>query len=153
MMDRFEQFTSAISVITRYIQKLERDEMEKHGLRGAFAQYLLVMNRHPEGITAATVCELCDKNKAAVSRILTEMEAKGLIVRKSSGSAYRAQLVLTEAGKEAAEFVRRRASIAVELAGEGIADENRKQFYSTLNLIASNLQTICREGIPEETET
>lgn len=153
MMDRFEQFTSAISVITRYIQKLERDEMEKHGLRGAFAQYLLVMNRHPEGITAATVCELCDKDKAAVSRILTEMEAKGLIVRESAGSAYRAQLVLTEAGKEAAEFVRRRASIAVELAGEGIADENRKQFYSTLNLIASNLQTICREGIPEETET
>ena len=57
MMDRFEQFTSAISVITRYIQKLERDEMEKYGLKGAYAQYLLMMHHYPDGITAAQLCD------------------------------------------------------------------------------------------------
>lgn len=149
MLERFERFTSAIAIITRYVQKLERDEMEKHGLRGAFAQYLLVMDRHPEGITAATLGELCDKDKAAVSRILTEMEAKGLLLRQSEGSAYRAKLTLTPAGKEAARFVTERASIAVDLAGQGMSPEDRKIFYATLELIAANLETICREGIPE----
>ena len=30
MLDRFEQFSSVVSGINRYIQKLERDEMEKY---------------------------------------------------------------------------------------------------------------------------
>lgn len=152
MLSRFEQFTSSISAISRYIQKLMRDEMEKHGLRGAFAQYLLAMSRHPEGITATALGEVCDKDKAAVSRILAEMEAKELITRESDGSPYRAKLRLTPAGQEAAEFVSRKAYVAVELAGNGLSDPDRKTLYAALELIASNLQTICQEGIPESTK-
>ena len=33
MLDRFEQFTAAISAINRCVQKLERDEMEKYGYK------------------------------------------------------------------------------------------------------------------------
>ena len=85
MLKRFEQFTSAIAAISRDVQRIERDEMEKHGLRGAFAQYLLALSRHPEGITAAGLCEVCDKDKAAVSRIVSEMDAKELILREAGG--------------------------------------------------------------------
>lgn len=151
MVSRFEQFTSAISSIYRYVQKIERDEMEKYGLKGAFAQYLLAMEHHPQGITAAALCEVCDKDKSAVSRILTEMEAKGLILRESDhDSQYRARLTLTEAGKQAAGFVSRKATIAVELAGKGLADADRKIFYATLDLIAANLQAVSQNGIPDE---
>ena len=73
MLNRFEQFTSAISALCRDVQKIERDEMEKQGLRGAFAQYLLAISRYPEGITASALCEVCDKDKAAVSRIIGVM--------------------------------------------------------------------------------
>lgn len=149
MLDRFEQFTSAISALYRDVQKIERDEMEKQGLRGAFAQYLLAISRHPEGITAATLCEVCDKDKAAVSRIIAEMESKGLVEKENDGtSQYRARLRLTPAGQEAAAFVRGRVSVAVELAGNGLSDEDRKSFYSTLELISANLQRICLDGIP-----
>jgi DNA-binding MarR family transcriptional regulator len=148
MLNRFEQFTSAISALYRDVQKMERDEMEKQGLRGAFAQYLLAISRHPEGITAAALCEVCGKDKAAVSRIITEMENKGLLEKENDGiSQYRARLRLTKAGQEAADFVRERASVAVELAGSGLSEEDRKSFYSTLQLICTNLQQICTEGI------
>ena len=40
MIDRFEQFVSYISAIHRDVQKIERDEMVKYGLKGAYAQYL-----------------------------------------------------------------------------------------------------------------
>lgn len=151
MLDRFEQFTSMISALHRDVQKIERDEMEKRGLRGAFAQYLLAISRHPEGITAAALCETCDKDKAAVSRIISEMESKGLLEKENDGiSQYRARLRLTPGGQATADFVRERASIAVELAGSGLSDEDRKAFYSALMLISSNLQKICADGIPEK---
>ena len=116
MLDRFEQFTSAISALYRDVQKIERDEMEKQGLRGAFAQYLLAISRHPEGITAATLCEVCDKDKAAVSRIIAEMESKGLVEKENDGtSQYRARLRLTPAGQEAA---------ACDGVGQVVTDRN-----------------------------
>lgn len=151
MRDRFEQFTSAISSIHRFVQKIERDEMEKYGLKGASAQYLLAMERYPDGVTAATLCDVCDRDKAAVSRILAEMESKGLIYRIDNGeNQYRALLALTPAGQEAADYVSRRAIIAVELAGQGLTDEDRKVMYTSLERIAANIQTLSREGIPEK---
>ena len=148
LISRFEQFTSSISTIYRYIQKIERDEMEKYGLKGAFAQYLMVMSRFPDGITAAQLCEICDKDKAAVSRIVAELEAKRLAVRE--GANYRALIRLTGAGRDAARFVQARAHIAVTLAGRGITDEERRVYCAALDQIATNLQTISKEGIPEQ---
>ena len=150
MLERFEQFTFYISSVYRDVQKIERDEMEKHGLRGAFAQYLLAISRYPEGITAAGLCEVCDKDKSAVSRVVAEMEAKGLVIRETDGiSQYRAKLRLTPEGEAAAEFVRQRASAAVELAGKGLSEEDRKAFYSELERICVSLQRISQIGIPE----
>ena len=151
MLNRFEQFTAAISSLYRFIQKIERDEMEKYGLKGASAQYLLAMERFPEGITAAELCDVCDKDKSAVSRILAEMEAKGLIRRESDNdSQYRARLTLTDSGREAAGYVQRKATVAVELAGQGLSDGERKVLYSSLELIANNIKTISHKGIPDE---
>ena len=77
MLSRFEQFSAAIFCIHRDVQKIERDEMEAYGLKGAFAQYLLAIRRYPQGLTAARLSEVCGKDKAAVSRALAEMERKG----------------------------------------------------------------------------
>lgn len=149
MLNRFEQFTTAISAIYRDIQKIERDEMEKYGLKGAFAQYLLVMARYPSGVTATKLCEICDKDKAAISRVLSEMESKGLVAKISSGtSQYKALHKLTEAGQDAARYVQEKATAAVEIAGSGITEDERRIMYGSFNRIAANLQTICRNGIP-----
>lgn len=149
MLSRFEQFTGFIAALSRDIQRIEREEMEKQGLRGAFAQYLLAMSQHPEGITAAALCDICDKDKAAVSRILSEMDSKGLLLREDSAKSYRAKLFLSPEGKKAATFVKDRAFAAVELAGEGLSMETRKIFYTALEQIAFNLHTLAQEGIPD----
>lgn len=149
MINRFEQFTSAISSIYRFVQKIERDEMAKYGLKGAAAQYLLAMSRHPQGITAAALCEVCDRDKAAVSRILAEMEAKGLVARVGGDSAYRALLALTPAGQQAADYVNQKASLAVELAGKDVTDEERAVLYATLARISANIKAISHKGIPD----
>lgn len=151
MIERFERFSSAVSSVYRYIQKIEREEMEKQGLKGAFAQYLMALYRNPTGMTASQLCEACDMNKAAVSRAIGEMEECGLVTKHSDGdSAYRALLFLTERGREVVQFVYARGVIAVEKGGEGLSDEKRRVFYEALKLIESNLQRVCQEGLPEE---
>ncbi len=151
MVDRFDRFTALISSGHRSVQKIQRDEMEKYGLKGAFAQYLLAMARFPDGISATELCEVCDRDKAAVSRIFAELESKALICRADPGeSQYRARMALTPAGKEAAEYVKRRATVAVELAGQGLSEEDRQIFYASLDRIAANLETLCQNGLPEE---
>ena len=151
MLTRFEQFTSSIASIYKHIQKIERDEMIKYGLKGSYAQYLLAIARFENGITSSKLCEICDKDKAAISRIVAEMEQHGLIYRDMvNDNLYRAMLKLTEKGREATNKVSLRAQIAVEAAGKRLTDESRMAFYAALNLIAANLQEISKDGIPNE---
>lgn len=152
MLSRFEKFSNSIFCTYKYIQKIEADEMVKYGLKGSYAQYLAVMTRFPDGLTSARLSELCDKDKAAVSRCVNEMEKKGLVIRENSKSdnLYRARLKLTQSGKQAANHVCIVAKKAVELAGRGLSDEDRKIFYSSLDLIAANLKEISENGIIDD---
>lgn len=147
--NRFEQFSYVISGINRYIQKIERDEMVKYGYKGAYAQYLMAIRRFPDGITSAKLCEICDKDKAAVSRVVAEMAEKGLITRESrSERRYNAPIRLTETGQQLAAYVDERACAAIDAVGSDMTDEDRRAFYATLDFIAAKLQTISKEGIP-----
>lgn len=150
MTSRFEQFSFAIYGIYRDILKIQRDEMIKHDLKGSYALYLTALHHNPEGLTATELCETCDKDKAAISRVISELEQKGLVTRVSTRDTfYRAKLKLTEKGSIIAEQVDRAAGIAVELATKGMSDNDRKIMYECLGLIATNLRGICKDGIPE----
>ncbi len=151
MLSRYEHFSSLISSLYRSIQKIEREEMVKYGFKGAYAQYLAAMNRHPEGVTSAQLCDICDRDKAAVSRAVADMESKGLVLRRGEkDNLYRAKLTLTDTGRHAAEFVARRGQEAVEAAARGMTEEDRKILYATLALISTNLQSICKDGLPNK---
>jgi len=148
MISRFEQFNASIYGIYRDILKIERAAMVKHGLKGSYALYLTAIARHKEGITATQLCEVCDKDKAAISRVISELEEKGLVTRICHNDTYyRARLQLTEYGQSIADEVAQLAKVAVNKATVGMTDEQRKIMYDCLGLIATNLRAICREGI------
>ena len=151
MVSRYELFSSSISCIHHDIQKIERMEMANYGLKGPHAQCLLAISHYPEGITAARLCEICEKDKAAISRTLSELEDADMIRRENrNGSRYRATLTLTEQGSAAAQAVSEKARLAVERAGTGLDDAQREIFYQVLALIAGNLHALCREGLKKE---
>ena len=148
MVDRFRRFSLSLFEISRCWHKLAAEEMSKYGLKGPSAIYLVVLQHNPEGLTAARLCELCGRDKADVSRCLSAMQEKGLVVREK-GNSYRAKILLTELGIQAAEHVCRRASVAVELAGKDVSDEDRAVFYQSLTSITENLRSLSRQGLPE----
>ena len=126
--------------------------MVKRGYKGAFAQYLATLSRYEDGLTSTELCEICDKDKAAVSRIIAEMEEKGLIQReKKAVRSYRSKITLTEKGKEVADFVAKRAHAAISAVSKEImTDEERVAFYSILDNVYKNITKIDTEGIPSE---
>lgn len=148
MISKYEIFSTVVSSLYHDIQRIERQEMAKYGLKGPHAQCLVIMDRYREGITAARLCEICERDKAAVSRTVAELEEAGLLTRREqNGIRYRVPLMLTEEGRAAARNVNAVAGRAVEQAGFGLNDTQRQVFYQVLGHIAQNLHILSRDGL------
>ena len=148
MIDRFEKFSLAIAEISRCWHKIAAEELAKYSLKSSHVTYLLTLYRYPEGLTAPRLAELCDRDKADVSRMLSILEDRGLTTKDGIGSTrYRGCLRLTPEGKTVAEALSRRAELAVEQAGAELTEENRAIFYGSLETIAKNLRRISQEGL------
>ncbi len=150
MLNRFAKFSYSIAEIDRCWHKLAAEEMAKYDLNSPHAVYLTTLyDADPEGITAAQLGELCGKNKADVSRMIAILEKKNLVQKVAVGkNMYRAKLMLTQEGRQAAEHVRKRAAVAVELAGSGLSTQERETFYKALELITENLRKLSKDGLP-----
>ena len=143
-MDRFETFSLALFNMSRYWNRLAAEEMEKYGLKGAHAFYLVTVLRYDGEVTASQLCDLCGKDKADVSRAVAKMEQIGLLERVGS-NPYRARLKLTEQGIAAAQEVRETSTVIVERVGGDLSPEKRAVFYEVLASVTANLEKLCKE--------
>lgn len=136
MISRFEQFTSAVSGISRSVQKIERTEMARFGLKGTQTQCLVALSHFPQGITAGELRDACNKDKAAVSRTVAELVELKLVERiNPKGNHYRALLRLTEQGREIAYQVQERAVLAVDEASMGLSESQREALCQMLDMV------------------
>ena len=148
MVGRFEAFTLGLSEIMSSWNKIAADEMSHFGLKGAYVIYLIALYKHPEGLTSANLSEMCNRDKAEVSRAIKTLEAKGLVERENTTvNGYRAKITLTTQGRESTKALRERVKLAVEKGGEGLSEEERDSFYSALETISANLKKISKEGL------
>lgn len=138
MLQRFESFVSGITVCYKYIQRIKSLEMTEFGLKGAHAMCLFFLYRHTDGLTAAELCQLCNEDKAAISRTLATLRERGYI--QSEGKAYRAKWRLTEDGLEVTKRVCALVEQWVGFGGEGLSEEDRAAFYMALEHISENLR-------------
>lgn len=147
MENRFETFVTAIMSLYRSIQKIKATKMAGFGLKGSYVMCLFQLLRHPDGLTSAELCTLCEEDKAAISRSVAELEEKGLICRPEGAgkNTYRRKLRLTERGRSVAEEVDALIVQTVDRVGAGLTDDQRENLYCSLAHIAENLRGICDE--------
>ena len=138
-----------IFTISKYWHKIATEEMKKYGLRGTHALYLLILDSYEGEITAARLADLCQRDKADVSRALADFQKKE-ILEPYSGPRYRITPRLTPLGRTIAAQIRACAAVALDLASQGITDEMRGNMYHCLDLIAANMRGICEEGLMEK---
>ena len=85
MIDRFERFTLSVFAITRYWNKIATEEMRKHGLKGAYALYLVTLADAEEEITAAQLAEMTQRDKADISRAVAVLQEIGVLTALGQG--------------------------------------------------------------------
>ena len=144
MKDRFEAFITGVTVCYKYIQRIKTMEMTELGLKGTHVTCLFYLGNHPEGLTAAQLCQLCAEDKASVSRTVADLTARGYIA-KSSSKNYRAPLKLTAEGIEASKLLDPLIDRWVMSGGDGLTEAEREVFYRSLSRIGENLRTRLEE--------
>ena len=139
MLNRFGAFVTGITACYKYIQRIKNLEMTEFGLKGTHAMCLFYLHHSSLGLTAAQLCQLCDEDKAAISRTLAELEAKGYLQARS-GKKYRAEITLTPEGTALSQKMDALIENWVSAGGDGLTEEQRGTFYQSLELIAANLK-------------
>ena len=145
MIERFEVFASSINRIYRCVQKIKSSKMTEFGLKGTQVMCLVSLMKNQEGFTSAELSNICMEDKGAISRAVSNLEEKGLVVfdEQAGKRRYRAKIRLTEEGRNAAGQIVKIIETSMLQAGNGLSDEEIKIFYKGLDIISDNLLKIC----------
>ena len=146
MIQRFEDFVSAVSSVYKCLNKIKSYETEKFGLRGSHVMCVFYLARHKDGLTLTEICEKTGDDKAAVSRNLSFLQENGYIVLEEDNSKkYKRPYLLTDKGREVSAQLDEIIVGAVDRIGTGLTIEERESFYFSFGKIAHNLNMFCSE--------
>lgn len=144
MEERFETFTTLVSKISRYIRKIKSEEMEDFNLKSSHVSCLYYLYKKNGGMTANELSDVCEEDKASISRTLDFLEHNGYInCQVKLEKRYRTPLTLTTKGQEIGEKIAKKIDEVVSVASVGLTEADREVLYKSLGMISNNLQKIC----------
>ena len=145
MEARFETFTVLINRISRNIRKIKNQEMAEYRLRSAHVSCLYYLDTF-RSLTSKELCEVCDEDKAAISRSLVFLEKNGYLeALEKDNKKYKRPIELTEKGRIAGKHIVERIDNILAISSEGVSEEERAILYRSLTKISENLQKVCDE--------
>jgi len=143
-MDRFETFTVLISKISRSIRKLKSNEMAKYNLKTPHVSCLYYLKKNGN-LTAKNLCDICEEDKAAISRSIEYLEKNDFIKCESkTEKRYKSPLFLTEKGKQVGDLLVEKIDGILKISSNGLSTEDRDIFYKCLIKISKNLEDACK---------
>ena len=145
MLERFEAFTKNVAAADKFVKKIKGAEMRRFGIQGSCVMCLFYLSNAEEGLTPIELRELCDEDKAAISRALATLREKGYADIVDEGKIYRAKYRITDEGRVVAESIREAVGRAVFGADKNITEEELEIFRETFGKIVQNLRTICEK--------
>ena len=151
MKERFKTFTVLIAKISRNIKKIKNQEMAEYGLRSVHVTCLYYLYS-AESLTATELCELCEEDKATISRGLDFLEENGYVVCETKiGQRYTSPLLLTEKGAEVAKKINDKIDFVLDEVCIDLDEAQRAEFYRSLAVISDSLE-LCAKGLQEAKE-
>lgn len=143
MKERFRTFTVLITKISRAIRKIKTEEMEEYKLKSPHVSCLYYLYKQ-DSLTAKELGDICQEDKAALSRSIEHLETNKYIECDSNlKKRYNTALKLTEKGRKIAKAIADKIDNILDLASEGLSEEKRNILYESLTLISNNLDKIC----------
>lgn len=145
MKGRFENFTLLIANINRSIRRIKTGEMEEFDLKSPHVSCLYYLYKMG-ALTAKQLSDICQEDKASLSRSLEFLEENGYIICDSNlKKRYKSPLNLTAKGEEIGKQITDKIDSILDIASVGLSEENRKIMYESLDLINENLENFCKK--------
>lgn len=142
-LDRFYTFTVLIDRLKRNIRKIKSEEMAEFELKSPHVSCIYHLYRN-NALTSKELVEICEEDKAAISRSLEFLEEGGYILcDEKPRKRYKSPFRLTEKGERVAKKVIEKVDRILDKASEGLTDTEREIMYRGLTMIAENLDRIC----------
>lgn len=145
MHQRFRTFTLLNAQISRCLRRIKTEEMADIRLKSGHVSCLHYLYEVGP-MTARELCEICEEDKANISRSMEYLEKNGYISPlPDEKRRYKRRYTLTEKGMEAAVLIDEKIEHMLSRAGKGVSEEDRHIMYASLAKISTNLQRICDE--------
>lgn len=145
MDEKYKIFTVLMANINRSIRKIKTEEMAEFHLKSPHVSCLYYLYKK-DTLTAKELCDICEEDKANVSRALDYLQTNGYLVRQNEeNKKYKSHLALTEMGRGVAGKIADKIDRILEEAGKGISDADREIMYRSLFQISTNLQKRCNQ--------
>ena len=144
-MERFKTFTVLIASISRSIRKIKTEEMAKWNLKSHHVSCIYYLYEKKR-LTAKELCDICEEDKANISRSIEDLEERGYLRYESHNEKrYKTHFALTEKGNVIGENIHSRIEAIISQASNALSEDNRKIMYESLALINNNLQKVYDE--------
>ena len=93
-----------------------------------------------ETLTAKELSDICDEDKASLSRSIDQLEKSGYLSCDSDArKRYKAPLELTDAGREIAKIIVEKVDEILDFVGDCLDDGERASLYTSLEQISKRL--------------
>ena len=134
----FENFTTNVLRMNKYVNKIKTFEMKEYGLKAIHVMCIYYLSEHPNGLKAAELAKFTMEDKAAISRGLAQLRDSGYVAYDAD--KYNAEIRLTEKGVELAKAIAQKSQRAVEASVAPFTEEERVAFYKSMQVISDNLK-------------
>ncbi|MCM1545484.1 MAG: MarR family transcriptional regulator [Clostridiales bacterium] len=143
-MDRYNKFTVLINRIVRNIHRIKHEAMSQFGLMSTHVSCLYYLYKEGKALTARELCDVCEEDKAAVSRAIDLLSREGyLTCGTAAAKKYKSPITLTEKGEETGKAIAEKIDDVLREVSNDVSEERREIFYDCLETISDNLQRIC----------
>ena len=143
MQERFQTFTVLIARLNRCIRKIKTEEMAEFDLKSPHVSCLYYLYKS-DSLTSKELCNICEEDKANISRSIEYLENNGYLVCKSkTEKRYKSPLVLTPKGRQTGERIVQKVDAILDSISQGVPEDEREIMYRNLTVICEKLQKIC----------
>jgi DNA-binding MarR family transcriptional regulator len=143
MTDRFALYTTLTNRINRNVYRIKNKGIKEFGIKTAHVPCLYHLLKSGS-LTASELCQLCEEDKAIMSRTLDYLEKNEFVTgEKKDSKRYNTPFHLTAKGKDLAENLLKRINLVLNEVSTFVGNEELAIFYKHLTTLDESLEYIA----------
>ncbi len=138
--DRLDQFMTLVVSASRSVTKLKSRYMNEYGLGSTHTMCIRSLYTSGDGLTRTKLADVCELDKAQVSRIVNELSEKGYVTEGPGATNYKRKVRLSEKGMQIAEDINSIVLRINQFVSGDLTQDEIFAFYDVFGKICDKLK-------------